>query len=481
MDKKKVLKTYTLHLRRTLLMNRKIENREEKILEFNKFADKCRHIEENLNTEVEAKIISIDEVREKKKRMKKQLEKLVLELHPYSIAQMNGKDTRWYTVVKREGENRKTIKKNTYEEIIDFLVEFYDVSLQKPKYTLRTMYPVWIRYKQSSTTKPSYIKRIHADWVRYYLNDPIIDVSLTKMTSNQITEWLNRKITVDGMTDKKKFYNMITIFKNIFAYCYEENIISENTFLRANYQKNLFEDKAKPKAETQVFTEDERNLIVDFALEQYQSNPRAITYLAIAFLFQTGLRSGEVVALETTDYDRENKTLYIGKSECKSFEFVNDEVMKYSGVFIGNPKKTASKRLMKLSDEACDILDIAIQSNKDNGVSDGNYIFVYNNRRIQCNSLEKRIKKICDRLDLLKRSPHKIRKTVLSELVTCSLNKNISDISSIREYAGHVDENTLLRNYVFSTKGSEMNTLVNTALQTKNYQKRHSIPKAKEA
>lgn len=94
MDKKKVLKTYTLHLRRTLLMNRKIENREEKIIEFNKFADKCRHIEDNLNTEVEAKIISIDEVREKKKRMKKQLEKLVLELHPYSIAQMNGKDTR---------------------------------------------------------------------------------------------------------------------------------------------------------------------------------------------------------------------------------------------------------------------------------------------------------------------------------------------------------------------------------------------------
>lgn len=481
MDKKKSLKPITLHLRRTLPMARKIKDREEKIIEFNKFADKCRHIEENLNTEVEAKIISIDEVREKKKRMKKQLEKLVLELHPYSIAQMNGKDNRWYTVVKREGENRKTIKKNTYEELIDFLVEFYDVSLHKPKYTLRTMYPVWIRYKRSSTTKPSYIKRIHADWVHYYLNDPIIDVSLSQMTSNQITEWLNRKITVDGMTNKKTFYNMITIFKNVFAYCYAENIISENTFLKVNYQKNLFEDKAKPKAETQVFTEEERDLIVDFAIEQFHKRPKVTSNLAIAFLFQTGLRSGEIVTLTTDDYDRENKTLYVAKSECKDFDFVDDETMKYSGVFIGAPKKTASKRLMKLSDEACDILDMVIQANKDNGVSDGNYIFVYNNHRIQCNCLEKRIKKICSNLEFLKRSPHKIRKTVLSELVNCSINKNICDISSIREYAGHVDENTLMRNYVFSTRGKEMNTLVNTALQTKNYQKRHSIPKAKEA
>lgn len=124
---------------------------------------------------------------------------------------------------------------------------------------------------------------------------------------------------------------------------------------------------------------------------------------------------------------------------------------------------------------------MAIQANKDNGVSDGNYIFVYNNHRIQANCLEKRITRICNNLDLLKRSPHKIRKTVLSELVNCSVNEKICDLSAIREYAGHVDENTLLRNYVFSTKGNEMNTLVNTALQTKNYQKRHFIPREKEA
>lgn len=462
-------------------MNRKIENREDKIIEFNRFADKCRCIEENLIAEVETQIISIDEVREKKRRMKKQLEKLVLEVHPYSIAQMHGKDTRWYTVVKREGEDRKTIKKNTYEELIDFLVEFYDVSLQKPKYTLRTMYPVWIRYKQSSTTKSAYIKRIHADWMRYYLNDPIIDEPLTKMTSNQITEWLNRKITVDGITDKKKFYNMITIFKNIFAYCYAENIISENTFLKVNYQKNMFDDKVKPKAETQVYTEEERELIVDYAIEQFKENPKAVSYLAIAFLFQTGLRSGEVVALETTDYDTENQTLSINKSECRGFEFVGEGEMKFSGVFVGAPKKNSSKRVIKLSDEACDILDMVIQANKDNGVSDGNYIFVYGNHRIQANCLDKRITRICNNLGLLKRSPHKIRKTVLSELVNCSVNERICDLSSIREYAGHVDESTLLRSYVFSTKGKEMSTLVNTALQTKNYQRRHFHPTEKEA
>lgn len=121
-----------------------------------------------------------------------------------------------------------------------------------------------------------------------------------------------------------------------------------------------------------------------------------------------------------------------------------------------------------------------IQANIDNGVSDGNYIFVYNNHRIQTGCIAKRIKKLCDNVDILRRSPHKIRKTVLSELENCSINEKICDISSIRHYAGQVDESTILKSYVFPTKGKEMNSLINTALQTKNCQKRHSVSKKKE-
>lgn len=461
-------------------MNR-IEDREQKIIDFTKYAEKCRQIERHWSDEIETKIISIDEVREKKETMRKNLEKLVLEAHPYAITQMVGKDTRWCTAVKREGEKRKVIKKNTREEIIEFLIEFYDINIQKPKYTLRTMYPQWIAFKQSGTNKPAYIKRIHADWVKFYLNDPIIDVSLTKMTPNQITEWLNKRILVDGITKRKTFYNMICIFKGIFTYCYDEGIISENTFARAKYRKDLFDDETKPESETQVFNEEERDWVVEFALESFKENTKLTTHLAIALLFQTGLRCGELVALETTDYNKEKKTLSITKSECKDFEFVNNDYMKYKGVFIGPPKKSASKRVIELSDEACDIIDMIIKANDENNIHDGNYLFVYNNRRIQGDAVRRRLKKICDNIEIARRSPHKVRKTVLSELVHHSLNDDICDLSKIRQYAGQVHEGTLLKSYLFSTKGDEITSLVNTALQTKNYKDRHFLNNVKEA
>ena len=52
---------------------------------------------------------------------------------------------------------------------------------------------------------------------------------------------------------------------------------------------------------------------------------------------------------------------------------------------------------------------------------------------------------------------------MLSIALDTSLKKDISDISAIRLFAGHVDEGTLLKSYTFSTRKVEMQSLVNTA------------------
>lgn len=48
-----------------------------------------------------------------------------------------------------------------------------------------------------------------------------------------------------------------------------------------------------------------------------------------------------------------------------------------------------------------------------------------------------------------------------------AFKEEISDLSAIREFAGHVDESTLLKEYVFSTKKDERRTLVEQALSPK--------------
>ena len=434
----------------------------KKIIELREYLNSCKKIEDSLKLELETNLITIDEVREKKKAMKKNLEKLVLSIHTYSIKQMEGNDTRWFTTIKKEGEKRKVIKKNTYEEVIDFLINFYGVGSEKKKVlSLRTLYPQWRDYKMSCTKKITTIRRIEADWKAFYLNDPIIDIPLKDMTSNQITQWLNQKIVKDGITQKKKFYNLITIIKNVFAYAYNERLIEENTYLRATYRKELLDEYQKPSDETQVFTNEEREAIISLAYKGFEEHKDQSSYLAIALLFQTGLRVGELVALEESDYDKEEKTLHISKSEYRDYQINEDNSLSYVGVKVGDPKKKASIRTIQLSNEACYILDTLIANNKERGQKDGDYLFVYRQKRLQCVGVLKKIYKLCDELDYERRSTHKIRKTILSNLVNMCLQENIGDISAIREYAGHVDESTLLRNYVFSTRKKEMPNLVN--------------------
>ena len=433
----------------------------KKIIDFKEYLKNCKKIEDSLKLELETNIISLDEVREKKKLMNKKIQELVLNIHPYSIKQMEGKDTRWFTTVKGEGEKRKIIKKNTREEIIAYLIDFYGIGEKKKEVTLRTLYPKWRDYKMSCTKKPTTIVRIEADWKAFYLNDPIIDIPLKKMTSNQITKWLNERIIKDGITQKKKFYNLITIFKNVFEYAYNEHLIEENTYSRATYRKDLFDDFQKPSDETQVFTDEEKEEIIRLAYKGFEEHKDQSSYLAIALLFQTGLRVGELVALEESDYNKEEKTLHISKSEHRDYIVNEDGSLSYSGAKIGDPKKKASIRTLTLSDEACYILDTIIANNKARGQKDGDFIFVYRQKRLQTVGVLKKIYKLCDELDVTRRSTHKIRKTILSNLVNVCLQEGIGDISAIREYAGHVDEGTLLKNYVFSTKKKDMPNLVN--------------------
>lgn len=87
----------------------------------------------------------------------------------------------------------------------------------------------------------------------------------------------------------------------------------------------------------------------------------------------------------------------------------------------------------------------------------------------------KRLYALCDELEIDRRSTHKIRKTTLSKMLDVCLKQDIADISAIRAVAGHVDETTLLKNYLFSTRKDEMPQLITTVLSSdawKHFQKK---------
>lgn len=58
----------------------------------------------------------------------------------------------------------------------------------------------------------------------------------------------------------------------------------------------------------------------------------------------------------------------------------------------------------------------------------------------------------CDKCGIMRRSPHKARKTYISTLIDNNVNLNF-----IREQVGHEDEKTTLKNYCFDRATKEEN------------------------
>lgn len=75
---------------------------------------------------------------------------------------------------------------------------------------------------------------------------------------------------------------------------------------------------------------------------------------------------------------------------------------------------------------------------------EGEYIFSTNDKPLVYREVNVLLKKYYERLDILYRSSHKLRKTYISSLIDAGIN-----INTIRAYAGHADEKTTYFNYCF--------------------------------
>jgi len=426
------------------------------IVEFKDLCKKYENLEKTLDEEFKYNIISLDEVRAKKDTMKKTLLKAVLDIHTSPITQGTGKDKRWFTVVKKGG-NRIVIKKNTYEDVLNTLVEFYGIGTDIP--TLRTLYPQWIKYKLALGAATSYIRRVNAYWTKYYINDPIINKDIRKLTVNEIRSWLGSFISVKKLSHKN-FYNMMTIIKQIYSYACESEIVEVNPFTKISFPKSKYfkgatsKTKKMAQLKKEVFTEEDIKKVKEIAMQEYLSNPSyttATASLGVLLLFQTGLRVGELVALRESNIDEDY--LYVESEEQREYDIVVDEQNNtvqciYKGTAVGTAKTDAAYRQIELTSEAKRLITLIKETNKRNGFKTEDFLFVNATQRMQENTILKHIYKYCDRAFIDRRSPHKIRKTFASLLI----NNGYMDLSEVALLMGHVDEKTLINHYLYSTK-----------------------------
>ncbi len=385
----------------------------------------------------------------------------VKKLHPNPIrhTEISGYFTWVYDPEKpKNAENRKIFRSKTEEGLWEALASWYLDNKNKDA-TLADVFQMWIKDKETPGNK-SNIERLIYAWKAYYLNEPlskdIISKPMNKLKSLELRKWAESILKKNYPVDPQKFSRIFSIMNGCFAYAADEDIaiIAVNIWETAKKKINreLIVRKEIPSDDEQVFTDNERRKIKEIVYEDLEkySKQSSSAGLQILFLFETGLRIGEACGLKWTDV--KNGRLYIRRQAD------NDGVRDHA-------KTVSGRRDIPLTDEALRILDDVRSFNEAHGY-DKEWIFQSNNPdydfRLSYNAADRKLRKLCTRLDTPEKSPHKIRKTCLSTLLD---SQEVND-RTVQRFAGHKDISTTHSYYDYDRKSKEEQAeAINNALK----------------
>lgn len=377
--------------------------------------------------------------------MKKRIQQ-AKQLHPYEIH--HTEKSGWFTVVDdiSAPTGKRKIRKCSEEKLWDALAEWY-IDNSDRNITLEQLYEKWLNWKTTPNNGAN-IQRIKYAWKSYYSDEPLsrelLNKPFARITTLDLRNWAE-SLMKKHLPDKKKFSRMFTIINQCYEYASDEDIalVPENLWQRARKKLNKSLIVPKPTAtdDSQVFTDEERRQLKQMIhedLERYKKQPTSAG-LQILFLFETGLRIGECCGLKWSDI-RGNR-LYIQKQ-------ANNDGVK------DKTKSASSFRDIPLTREALRILDEVKAYNEEHGYT-AEWIFQSNNPkydyRLSYNAADRKLRKLCARLDTVTKSPHKCRKTCISTLLDAP---EVND-RTVQRFAGHHDLATTYNYYNFERKSKQ--------------------------
>ena len=374
----------------------------------------------------------------------------VLKIHKYKISQGKGKDKRWFTRVpdSTKPDHRRKIFKPTEQDMYDYLYAFYNGLLHEKKDTLKSLYPLWKTYKLSICNRESTVYRNDLDWKKYYLNEELsqelINKPIDTITRADIKVWAHQIIKKHEMT-RKKYMNVQTIIRQVFEFLIDNETLSKNPMEYLKIEPTMFRSTVKKPAESQIFYPDEIDAIIkrsrELAVETSDES-----YLAIPLFFLTGLRIGEILALSHDDFNLEKSSVFIHRSLCMQLEMKEDGTWSQRKYAIEDHlKRNAEPRTILVTKQVFELENQIRRMQMKKAFLDC-YLFHAKTPHVVAGKLYR----LCDELGISRRSPHKCRKTYISNL----LNKGM-DADFVREQAGHKDLQTTLNCYAYSTTRNE--------------------------
>ena len=365
----------------------------------------------------------------------------VIKLHNHTITRGKGSDTRWYTYIG-SGNERIKISAQSKSDLYEKLYNYYYQDI-----TLLKVYPMWRDYRIATCNRINTVYRNDKDWIKYYLKEScsqsLINKPVERITTADVKLWAHQLIKKYRMT-RKQYTNVQTILKKMIQYLIDSEKLEKDPTAYLHLDQMIFRRSSKKESETQIFYHDEVVQIIKRCRElAFQKRDEG--YLAIPMFFLTGVRIGEILALGYDDFIKKKSIVKIHRSLCTDYQPVGEGWSKRQFIIEDHLKQNSESRNVLVPSEVFQIVkEVRKIPMSKNGVMP--FLFPAKTPNVVSGKLYK----ICDELGILRRSPHKCRKTYISSL----LNKGV-DADFVREQAGHKDLQTTLNFYAYSTTRNE--------------------------
>ena len=402
-----------------------------------------------LNFALESGMIDLDTIQ---MQIEMNERKKYLEMHTFSI--WEDKQGTWHTYLPDEKKGRIHKKRKTEKEIQSIVVDYWKGETENP--TINDVFKEWNdRRLELQKISAATHQRNRQYYERHY--DKFGERKIRNVDPEDIIDFLEEQIPRFNLT-AKAFSNIKGITKGFLKRAKKRKLIDWN-IEEALYDLDVSEIDFKKRIKEdyeEVFDETEMSIIINYLVNNLDSQN-----IGILLMFVTGIRVGELVALKhevfeenyfkirrtETNYKINGETVYEIKEFPKSEAGVRDVVIPQNYMWLYSKIKLLNPF--------------------------GEYVFV-NSRgeRMTTNCFRARLRRICEKLGIYKKSPHKIRKTY----GTILLDNNV-DERFVLGQMGHsnvkVTENHYHRNRKSIAKKVEVVSRIPDFLQvdTLGYQK----------
>ena len=338
------------------------------------------------------------------------------------------------------GKNKSEIRKKIKEVDIDPIKQLDNVEgVLFKDFALN-----WMRTYKKPKLKPVSYDRLEQTYNR--VCEEFGYSQTGSITTDELQEFINLLAKNKAYSTVKKHYEFL---KNVFEHAVKTNKLDFNPCLAVELPKERNMPVKTKKVE--ILTQEETEAIYKFNETLRQSTNQFFKHVPVLLIMlNTGIRVGEMLALEWSDIDFNKKKMVINKTltRAKSRDEAGNVIGKTKETFSSSTKTTSSERVIPINDVTIELLMQIKEYNKRNKIETLYVASAAGGGYVSERNLLRTFSSVLGVIGAPHYAIHSLRHTYASRLLKAGIH-----VSVVSKLLGHADINTTYKTYIHVVDG----------------------------